>query len=323
MDLPILIETKNVKRVKKEIRFTLKNNGFLTVIATIGSGKTQMYNYLWRHWQMNPDKYALYCMKGFNSRYSRISHIMKNMIKALSPGITPPQCTEDKYTLLEQCLQNANKLGKKVILMIDEAQDLNDQTFFDMKKIHELGSEYSDSLFSIVLFGKNSVKWDKIFTNQELGCRIQRTHMDIISPDEAVEIANKRFGIKFQNEKAKERWLTYLPETRTPLNVKHLINMLKKAVPEFDGIIGEEFLAEYFGTDKKILLKNNGITQAMIAQKVQDENPEIKSAKKRVSDFLNNKKTTQKINEAMNEATYSLIQEKIETGSVQEKKAIS
>jgi hypothetical protein len=218
-----LIETKNVRAVKNAVRDTVNRNGFLAVVADIGSGKTRICSELVDFWRQYPHKFAVVKTEGFKHRYSRISAIMEFLIEELSPGTAAPLVIEKKYRALSHHLRDTKK---KVILIADEAQDFSLQTFRDLKKIHEITGNGMKNLFSIILFGKTDRQWSRVFAMPELGFRMRTMKLEDLSGDEVIQIAEKSYLLKFQNERVKERFAASL-HFKTPLGVEFASRAVK------------------------------------------------------------------------------------------------
>jgi len=264
-----IVETKNVATAKNAVRNTLNKKGMLAIVGDIGIGKTTMYNILKSFWETYPHKFSVVEMKCFKSRYSRISPIMKSILRAIDPSQKIPVTTEEKYFLLRDELK---KSKKNIILVADEAQDLNLQTFKDIKKIHEIFGE-EEHLFSFVCFGKHDTKWTDVFSTPELGSRMQLVELGRCSKEELSLIAKKTFKLKFQSDRILERFITFLPN-KTPLDIQDAANIIRynKAVPESQTVeITQDIMINLPAMLIKYRNKKSGVTQAKIAEAMSKE----------------------------------------------------
>ena len=230
MQSQTFVETRNVQLVRTAIAGALKTNGFIAVICEVGSGKTTFYNRNLDHWSSNAHRFNACALKAFKSRTSRIGQIMRLMIESLDPDGSCPASAERQYDRLARLLRDAEKKGRRTVLVIDEAQDLHWQTFRDLKKLHEISGK-SEHLFSIVLFGKPGGIWDRMFGGAELGFRIDPVRLGQLAEEEIIEIAEKAFGLRFSTEMVKKRFAAAVPG-RTPLGIKHLGKLLRKEFPQ-------------------------------------------------------------------------------------------
>jgi hypothetical protein len=287
------IETRGYITARNSITQTIKANGFLAVVAEVGSGKTTMHNRFVDYWIHDAKRrFIVVALKGFTKTTSRISQIMKLMIEACDPEAYIPGSVERQYTALSQALQRAAADHRKVILVIDEAQDLNLQTFRDLKKIHEIHGA-SEHLFSIILFGKTHRTWERIFALPELGHRIEHVRLMPLSEEEIVLIAQKRFGLVFSVDHLKSRFASAI-RYKTPLGVQHLVGLLRTEWP--DQIKNDLFylklenIAALPRLDLRYRLRQSSYTQRDIVHIARTENPELKGINpQRVSDVLNGK----------------------------------
>lgn len=260
IDLPVMVETENTKRIKKEIQKAVLKKKQLAIVSLVGAGKTHMYNHLLNHWSAQPNRFLLAELKGYASQHSRAGVIMSRLITAINPDITPPRSIEDKHNMLQEMLRIAERRKKEVILAIDEAQDLSLQTFRDIKKIHEIFSGTRDHLFSVLFFGKEHQKWKTIFRSPELADRIRFATLGQISEDEAVQIAERRFKTRFENQRTKERFKKMLRVPITPLSVESLTNYIS-TMPNFTGTITEKLTLTLGQEYNRYRLKAANLTQ--------------------------------------------------------------
>jgi len=286
-----LVETKNVKAVKSAVRKTLTENGFLAIMAEVGSGKTVLFNHLCEFWSRRPDQFAVVEIKSFKLIGSRISIIMKLLIQSLDPEAHVPVTVEQRYTLLSQLLKNENITGRKVILIIDEAQDVSLQTLRDLKKIHEIDAVGSDHLFSIVLLGKTHYQWDRIATIPELGYRIRRVLLDKLTNEEIILFAEQRFGVKFHDGKTAVKFAGLI-DHRTPLGVDNMANAVRwhRGMEKGERItITMQDLQSLPVISRAYRVKQAGVTQKQIEEAARQMHPGMRFNKQRISEFQNGK----------------------------------
>lgn len=290
------IETRGYITARNSITQAIKSNGFLAIVADVGSGKTTMHNRFVDFWLQDArHRFIVVALKGFTKSNSRISQIMKLMIEACDPEAYVPGSVERQYTALAQALQRATDDHRKVILVIDEAQDLNLQTFRDLKKIHEIHGK-SEHLFSIILFGKSHRTWERLFALPELGHRIEHVKLLPLSEEEIALIAQKRFGIVFKGaERLKSEFAAAL-RYKTPLGVQHLANLLRAEWPDQidkngSFLLQRENIAALPRLDLRYRLKKSSYTQRDVVRIARAQNPGVKNiTPQSMSDTLNGKK---------------------------------
>ncbi|MBE7439087.1 MAG: ATP-binding protein [Spirochaetales bacterium] len=308
-----LIETRNVAVANKAIAQTIKKNGFLAIVADVGSGKTTLHNRLVDYWQHDERRrFVVVSLKGFTKTASRISQIMKLLIEACDPTAYVPGSVERQYHALAQALRQAESTRRKVILVIDEAQDLNLQTFRDLKKIHEIAGADSDHLFSIILFGKTHRTWERIFNQPELGHRIDHLGLHPLTEDDIVLIAQKRFGLVFSGPGLKGRFASAILY-RTPLGIQHLCNLLRV---EFEDAVDKqgnfqlkgEHIAALPRLDLRYRLRKSNYTQRDVLITAKRMYPDMKGINaQRVSETLSGKLEGSSLSEAITNASETLL----------------
>jgi energy-coupling factor transporter ATP-binding protein EcfA2 len=285
------IETKNVRAVKNAVRTAVNNNRMIAVIAEIGSGKTTLFNYLADFWQQHPNRFKVVTVKGFDMKASRVSAIMKLLIEKINPDAHIPIQIERIYDVLTHELRTfCAKEENRVILMIDEAQDLNTKTFRDLKKLHEISGNGRDHLLSVILFGKPHRKWDLLYAGPELGFRMQDVILESLSSDELVQIAEERFALRFDSKKVRDRFVASMAY-KTPLGVEHFALALRKEIGADDEdsvLVTSDLVTKIPMLTYKFRFKQAGITQsdfADFASKVLGR----KVSRQRVNEFNNGK----------------------------------
>jgi len=284
-----IIETTNTRAIKNAVRQTVDRNGMMAVVAEIGSGKTTMFNLLDEHWRAHPDKFRVVTVKSFDSPYTRIGIIMRFLLEAMNPSIHIPGGNERRYKLLETELRKYAKKNFKIILMIDEAQDLKLQTYYDIKKIHEITGNGMKNLLSVVLFGKPSRKWDKLYAGPEIGYRMDITFLEQLNEEEIVRIAEAKHNIRFENDKVRKRFCASL-QYKTPLGIKYFTEALKRemSVGLDDALyITAELVIKIPTITMKIRLKQAGITQQRLVDYARKVSPSRKWSAQRISEWLN------------------------------------
>lgn len=284
------IETQNVKAVKNAVRQAVGSNSMVAVVAEIGSGKTLLYNHLADYWNQYPHRFRVVTMKGFDMRASRISGIMRMLIESINPAAQIPVQIERMYQALSAELRSFCKAeSSRVILMIDEAQDLTRQTFRDIKKIHEIDGHGRDHLLSVVYFGKPHRKWDILLADPEIGFRTQLLILEKLTAEELLKIAEERYGLKFENTRARERFAASV-RFKTPLGVEFFARALRQEL-----YLGEdepvhvtmELATRVPMLSLKFRVRQAGVKHAQIAKEAGKIMPEKSINNQRVSEVLN------------------------------------
>lgn len=287
----VIIETGNVRSIKNAVRHTVSKNGMMAVVAEIGSGKTTMFDYLEDYWKSHPDKFRVVTVKSFDSPYSKIGILMRFLLEAMNPDVHIPRGNERMYKLLADELRKYSKKNFKIILMIDEAQDLRNQTFYDIKKIHEISGNGMSHLFSVILFGKPVRKWDRLYAGPEIGYRMDITFLEGLADEEIVKIAESKYNIQFETDKVRKRFCASL-QYKTPLGIKYFSEALKREM----GIgideavyVNAELVIKIPTITQKIRLKQAGVSQQQFADYCRNISSNKKYNPQRVSEYFNGK----------------------------------
>ncbi len=306
------VETKNVRSVKNAVRTAVNNNRMMAVIAEIGSGKTTLFNYLSDFWSRYPNRFRVLTVKGFDMQTSRISAIMKLLIETISPDTHIPMQIERIYDTLAFELKKftGKNQSNRVILMIDEAQDLRLQTFRDIKKLYEISGNGQDHLLSIIFFGKPHRKWDALYSSPELGFRIQDVILEALTAEELVQIAEERFKLKFENNKVKTIFVGSIAY-KTPLSVEHFARSLRKELGVDDGepaLITQELVTRIPMLTYKFRFKQAGITQEVFA-KYATQFLGRSVPRQRVNEFVNGNLDSESLKKELSMVADSILQD--------------
>lgn len=235
---PDFVNTRNTDKITKLSYQAVKNNSWLAVTGEVGMGKTYLYNSLLEFFSSQPQKYILvHVGPAWESTLGGISiaFVIKQMIRTIRPGETVPGNLNEKYFKLRELLIWARSIGRKVILIVDEAQALRIGGLRDLKKVWEISHESDDHLFSILMFLKPETRISSILSSPEIGYRTIHAPMNNLSHGELIQIAEEGFKVKFERGKAGEKTKELLIRGcrfRTPLAVRNTLLGIAFAYPE-------------------------------------------------------------------------------------------
>jgi type II secretory pathway predicted ATPase ExeA len=236
------IRTSNFITAEKFIKETIERNGFSAVIGEKGTGKSHTMRQVIGAYEQKGG-YSVITITPMDEKVKNITQIMSAMIEDIS-GESPRRDVESRRRQLRRILGDSHS---KIILSIDESQDLHKSTLRGLKKIHELGFGTKDKLFSILLFGQESLK-DRI-SDDELKPRIRRHHMKGLTDKEKMEFIDESLF----NDKSLS---VFLKRTRkTPLSV---ITAHDELLAIRDDLgrkkIDEQIVNDYFFSDTREML---------------------------------------------------------------------
>jgi general secretion pathway protein A len=195
--------------------------GFIELIGEVGTGKTTVLRTLLDQFQDENYRCALI----FNPCLSAVE-----MLRAINQefGInTPRDCINDLLTGLNRFLLAENNLGRTVVLVIDEAQNLRSEVLEQLRLISNLETE-NDKLIQIILAGQPELETilrqrNLRQLNQRIAVRYKLRSMDRVETREyikhRIEIAGATGSVSFSETAI---FLIHLYSRGTP----RLINIL-------------------------------------------------------------------------------------------------
>ena len=239
-----IIKTTNFLKAQKVIHEAVANNAIAAIIGPIGSGKTFINRKVVGEYQEQESKYCVVDISPVTDNAKNITQIMSQMIEDIA-GESPRRDTEARRRQLRRILGDSHR---KIILSIDEAQDLHVSTLRGLKKLHELGFGTRDKLYSILLFGKPNLK-DKLY-NEELRPRVKILQLSALTQKEV------EFFVDTQEFTEKALEIFVKRAQRTPLHVVTAFNSLLLCKEELGKKkIDEELVSNYFSADYREILK--------------------------------------------------------------------
>ncbi|EMO79188.1 AAA domain protein [Leptospira kirschneri str. 200801774] len=259
----IFVRTKNSNRILNFCTSIADKNQWTAIIGQPGSGKTEIKKELLRVLRGLPDKYIVVEIPVFQSVQPRTAAVMKQLIKSVDPDIHVPGSIESKYIVLRSVLASAYLAKKKVVIIFEESQNLSHNMMRELKMLHEIEGMGRANLFSMIMFLKTSPKFEEVFKTREIGKRVLVENMQLPTSSEALEIAQKKFGLTFQDAAAKSDFLQATGEY--PASIKHLAQTLWKQ-PGFTGKVSKSLLISTKITAFKEALLEYGVSNRVIKE---------------------------------------------------------
>lgn len=289
-----VVPTSNFVEADKKIRRTVRKDGMLAVIGSTGLGKSHIRRI--SIGSLEERNNLVVNVDGLSSKNKEISAaLMRHMIKSLT-GEGVRQDIVARTMQLKRILMTLSQ-SHKIILAIDEAQDLHSDTLYALKKMHELGGNSSrEFLFSIIFFGKDSLS--SLIRPRELGLRIDTHLMQPLSTEEVKKFF-RFFGLVL--DKTAEKRLASMV-TPTPAAIKAAAAEIKAFLPGKQNI-SEDDIQSFYRRTRKDRVDELGYSLSDLVVLIRRERG-IEVNKTTISKSLNGKlntKTAQVINETIDD----------------------
>ncbi|MCB1156702.1 MAG: ATP-binding protein [Leptospiraceae bacterium] len=221
-----LVPTRSFVKASQMIKKAVNGNNMCAITGMPGIGKSTLRQIAIGRYEENEKYKVIHVQAGIIQTENEIGSIVSQMIRTLSPE-KPRRNGVQQSSQLTSILQEVSK-KHKIILSIDEAQELSKKTIYGLKKIHELGSTFQiGSLFSICLFGKPELGVH--LKEYEVGYRISEHKMN---PMDKTEIATllENNEINFSDKRNNDGFLSL--SNGIPLVALTMIKEIKKIAKE-------------------------------------------------------------------------------------------
>lgn len=217
----------------------MESKGFVVMTGEIGSGKTTLLNLFLNE---IPEEYQVGLI---NQTFVTPVQFLRKTCREFELDID----TNDKESMVEKIheflLENYAK-GKRVILIIDEAQNLSTKTLEELRMLSNLESE-KDHLIQIILVGQPELKYK--LKKKQLEQFVQRvtvhSHIDALSPQEVKSYIQYR--LKVAGAKRANIFTDGAIEE---------IAKVSKGIPRMINIICDASLVYAFADNKDFINKN-------------------------------------------------------------------
>ena len=193
---------------------------------------------------------------------------MKQMIQKLDPDSSAPNDIELREERLKTLLLRLQYKKKKAILVVDSAQDVNEATFRELKKLREI---HSEPLFGIVMFGNESNTLRHVLNGREVGFRCKHFEMSLLDRDEIIDFAEKRFDLSFQNGKSGDAARELFCENvhPSPLGIEYFKGVLEE-LSGFNGTVTTDLIRQASMFDLRYRMKKAKVLVSDITREAKD-----------------------------------------------------
>ena len=194
--------TPDIRYVRSALRQTAKFGGMLAVVAESGGGKSTLRKDLNRWIAVSGEPIAVIepdvigmAAKEKDGTPLKAADIVAAVIRNLAPGTSLRQRLNDRSDDMKRILRGSAQLGRKHVVIIEEAHDLAKPTIKCLKRFYELEDGFT-KLLSIILVGQPELEEKLSENDPEVREVVQRCELVRLPPlDNHVESYLKhKFG---------------------------------------------------------------------------------------------------------------------------------
>jgi len=173
----------DIRYVRASMRQTAKHGGMLAVIAESGGGKSTLRHDLaeWINTAGEPitviEPYVIGMEdSSVKGKALKAGDITGAVIRAMSPGTTMRAGSQDRAAQMHSILKASAQIGRKHVLIIEEAHCLATPTLKHLKRFYELQDGFK-KLLSIILIGQTELQWKLSEQNPDVREVVQRCEL--------------------------------------------------------------------------------------------------------------------------------------------------
>lgn len=170
----------DIRYVRASMRQTAKHGGMLAVVGESGGGKSTLRQDLaeWINTSGEPitviEPYVLgMAVSEREGRPLRSTDITGSVIRAVAPGASLRASHGDRAAQMHNALRSSAQIGRKHVLIIEEAHALATPTLKHLKRFYELQDGFK-KLLAIILIGQTELGWKLSEKNPEVREVVQR-----------------------------------------------------------------------------------------------------------------------------------------------------
>ncbi|HRP19373.1 MAG TPA: AAA family ATPase [Alicycliphilus sp.] len=180
--------TEDIRYVRAAMRHTAKHGGMLAVVAESGGGKSTLRQDLidWINTMGEPITVIEPYVIGMEDserkgKALKATDITGAVIRAVSPGTPLRQVLQDRAAQMHNILKGSAQVGRRHVLIIEEAHALAVPTLKHLKRFYELQDGFK-KLLSIILVGQTELEKKLSEHNPEVREVVQRCEMVKLPP---------------------------------------------------------------------------------------------------------------------------------------------
>lgn len=160
-----VFRSEDIRYVQAAMRSTARHGGMLAVIGESGAGKSTLLQDLqeWINTTGEPITpivpYVLNTSEGKarGERTLRADDIVRSVFRTLAPLAAVPQLNDARADRLHKLLAESARLGRRHVVVIEEAHDLAKPTLKSLKRFYELQDGFK-KLLAVILVGQTELE---------------------------------------------------------------------------------------------------------------------------------------------------------------------
>ncbi len=183
-----VFETDDIRYVRSAMRHTAKHGGMLAVVAESGGGKSTLRQDLidWVNLAGEPITVIEPYVLGMEENERRgkalkAADLTGAVIRAVATGTALRQGLQDRADQMHKVLKGSAQVGRKHVLIIEEAHALAVPTLKHLKRFYELQDGFK-KLLAIILIGQTELEHKLSEHNPEVREVVQRCEMVKLPP---------------------------------------------------------------------------------------------------------------------------------------------
>lgn len=217
-----VFEGCEMARIMEMLSEAVEEGGIYSVTGERGIGKTTGKNEIMNYFRENKHRFACSILECMNLKNVTLSTIQTALIIDLSSESPKPYAEHRSRQVRRILGELADR--KKVVLIIDEAQNLKVNTLENLKMLTEMTWGFRSRLITVLLFGQAELNY-RLSRDEGLMMRVTKYHMKGLTTDEVLQYIDLRCRTAGGNmrEIFENDVLTYIAENQhSPLHINHV-----------------------------------------------------------------------------------------------------
>lgn len=259
-----IVPTKNYVAADKAISQTIKEDSMLAIIGSTGMGKSTIRRIATGKME---EKGHIVIMPDVSSTKGRevSGAIASRMIEELSGEKARRDIIARSTQLKRLLITNAKK--RKIILILDESQDLERDTIYGIKKMHELGGNQNrEYLFSVIFFGQDRLA--ELITPLELSLRIDSIELQELKIEEAKQFLEFN-GLKLDRHAINRIFANR--ENKIPAGINRTCKLLSHYFELKNGKnknLNNQDIIKFYSRNLKDQIKESGLSYRQLSSRI-------------------------------------------------------